>query len=349
MKKLFFLLIITFWISPQNSFSQISLSKNNVPKKDHKYIYIEANWSNSIEKGEDINWDFRNLQTTGNTLEKVYTTDTTYESFSNTSCYSQYPSSTDSTLLRSYKEIYSFTDSNFVLKYRRPYVHHGGSSGFEKSCIKEANHTLLKFPFKINDKVSENWSYGDGKGTNTVEVIAYGTLQLPDTTYYNTLLVYRNFHSQAYNLPAGNHITNFTYSNSTWNWYTEESEVPVFIASSDWKHENYYSNGGNHYNTKKSLIYREKKQTLTTVKELSLFDDIVLYPNPVENTLHIKQNTPKNQQIIIVNSLGQVVLKMPIQSVNNSVTIDTSSLLKGVYYIQFMSDSNIITKCFIKK
>ncbi len=72
---------------------------------------------------------------------------------------------------------------------------------------------------------------------------------------------------------------------------------------------------------------------------------VVLFPNPVKNTLNIKLTHPSIiNEINIYNSIGQLVLT----SIHND-SIDVSALTAGTYLIKVHSDNQLVTEKFIKQ
>ncbi|MFI0428769.1 T9SS type A sorting domain-containing protein [Mariniflexile sp. HMF6888] len=72
------------------------------------------------------------------------------------------------------------------------------------------------------------------------------------------------------------------------------------------------------------------------------FQKATVYPNPVENTLYIK-NVSDLKFVRIYNLLGQQVLE------NKAAEIDVSELSKGLYLLQLITDQGMETKRIIKK
>jgi hypothetical protein len=68
----------------------------------------------------------------------------------------------------------------------------------------------------------------------------------------------------------------------------------------------------------------------------------LVYPNPVENILYIK-NSLDLKSINVYNHLGQLVLQ------SKEATIDVSQLSKGMYFLQINTGQGIETKRIIKK
>ena len=72
-----------------------------------------------------------------------------------------------------------------------------------------------------------------------------------------------------------------------------------------------------------------------------------LYPNPVENTLHI-DNLSGADKIEIFNVIGEKVINME-NIKTESVDIETNNLTKGMYLISVLNKGNVETTRFIKR
>jgi hypothetical protein len=85
-------------------------------------------------------------------------------------------------------------------------------------------------------------------------------------------------------------------------------------------------------------------------------DAVVIFPNPANHTIHVSVSLPtqnSNSEIIIFNSLGQIVKNIPVQSNQSgeySQQIDISSFSNGIYYL-FLKSNNTYLKntTFIKE
>ena len=82
--------------------------------------------------------------------------------------------------------------------------------------------------------------------------------------------------------------------------------------------------------------------SLSTLDTKNEMKDIVVYPNPTSTSLTINGN--KNYDLKIFNTLGQVLLQ-----INDTNTIDVSSLSNGVYLINITDGIKSITKRFTKQ
>lgn len=95
----------------------------------------------------------------------------------------------------------------------------------------------------------------------------------------------------------------------------------------------------------------ETNQTLTVVEDDDTLQvDYVsnhenfIYPNPVQNELHIK-STKKITDIMVMNMLGQILIKNSFL-INNQLNI--SALASGHYILSFTAENSILKKKFIK-
>jgi len=77
---------------------------------------------------------------------------------------------------------------------------------------------------------------------------------------------------------------------------------------------------------------------------------VTLYPNPTKNVLNIKLGTSNSlpDNYTIYNMLGQVVLQQSVAEIND-LTVNTSSLSKGMYFIKIATENASTSLPFIKK
>ncbi|PNW28440.1 carbohydrate-binding protein [Formosa algae] len=76
-----------------------------------------------------------------------------------------------------------------------------------------------------------------------------------------------------------------------------------------------------------------------------LKSEIKLYPNPVNNELHIKK--AMGTKVDVYDNLGKLIISQEIS--NNEAFIDTSSLNSGIYFVRFEKDNVVDFKKIIKK
>ena len=85
----------------------------------------------------------------------------------------------------------------------------------------------------------------------------------------------------------------------------------------------------------------------TSISEMQHSNFIKIFPNPVSNYLNISIDGKEfeNSDIEIINTLGQIVLKVPF-----SKTIDVSRISMGIYSLKLLSkNSQIHYSRFVKE
>ena len=89
--------------------------------------------------------------------------------------------------------------------------------------------------------------------------------------------------------------------------------------------------------------------TLGTNK-FDVFNEIYLYPNPTKGTLniHVPSSLSLPNSFTISNSLGQIISRKEV-SKETDLTVNTSTLSSGVYFITIANESQRKTLQFIKK
>lgn len=88
---------------------------------------------------------------------------------------------------------------------------------------------------------------------------------------------------------------------------------------------------------------RESEKSLNEENTVSEEDDVILFPNPVENLLFLNSSTPSHYQII--NNTGQVVREGELKP---QQAINFENLSEGLYIIQFFDGEKIFSKKVIK-
>jgi len=74
-------------------------------------------------------------------------------------------------------------------------------------------------------------------------------------------------------------------------------------------------------------------------------ESILIYPNPVENTLNFSTDL-KNTKLKIIDFQRGIYLELPI---NNDKSLDVATLAPGIYAVVFEIEGQRITKKFVKK
>jgi hypothetical protein len=84
----------------------------------------------------------------------------------------------------------------------------------------------------------------------------------------------------------------------------------------------------------------------TGITTSNLASNFYIAPNPVSSELFISNDTHLGK-VAVIDALGKIVLSLDA-NYSNQTTINVSSLMKGVYFIQANDGERIITKKFIK-
>lgn len=90
-------------------------------------------------------------------------------------------------------------------------------------------------------------------------------------------------------------------------------------------------------------------QALATSDFGTYLNNITLYPNPAKNVLNIsiQGDTTLPDTFVIYNSLGQTIQSTKVNSVSN-LTVNTSALSNGIYFVKINKDNESKTLRFIK-
>jgi hypothetical protein len=84
------------------------------------------------------------------------------------------------------------------------------------------------------------------------------------------------------------------------------------------------------------LTFKWGDLTFLSVPANTLADKVQMYPNPTNTKLHVN-TTGEVSRVIITSTLGKVV--EDIQMISNNVTINTSSLNNGLYFVTFVGNN----------
>jgi hypothetical protein len=104
---------------------------------------------------------------------------------------------------------------------------------------------------------------------------------------------------------------------------------------------------GGEYTTIDNILFTTNTLGTSTFEALN---DIYLYPNPTKGTLNIR--VPNNfglpESFTISNSLGQIISRKEVTK-ENDLTVNTSALSNGVYFITVVKEDQKKTLQFIKE
>jgi hypothetical protein len=70
-------------------------------------------------------------------------------------------------------------------------------------------------------------------------------------------------------------------------------------------------------------------------------NNITIFPNPAADNATIKYSISKNAQLVIVNSLGEIVQQISLSAENQSATIDLSKFKNGAYTCKMVQEGKV--------
>ena len=79
--------------------------------------------------------------------------------------------------------------------------------------------------------------------------------------------------------------------------------------------------------------------------EESIFDKVLIYPNPTKGEVNI--NNIALEKITIYNSIGQLVKSFSLNSGDTNNTVDLSGLPKGIYFLYLINQDAASAKKII--
>lgn len=83
--------------------------------------------------------------------------------------------------------------------------------------------------------------------------------------------------------------------------------------------------------------FEEMSTSIANVVELS---DVLLYPVPTNNILYLDKIDSKTNRVEILNVEGKILLSHKIENRESALTINTSKLLNGLYFVRLLKNDN---------
>lgn len=202
-----------------------------------------------------------------------------------------------------------------------------------------SNFNFVNYVFRLQqDKFGSEttWNIKDGSGTTLYSGGPYtdkSSLPLPNLITQNWTLAANKCYTFTINDSAGDGIC---CGDTGDGYYDIKSTDGLTIITS-----------GSSFTTTENKTFTTN--TLGT-SAFELSNDIYLYPNPTKGTLNIRipNSFGLPNSYIIYNSLGQIISKKGI-STEADLTINTSALSSGVYFISVAKEGAKKTLKFIKQ
>ena len=89
-------------------------------------------------------------------------------------------------------------------------------------------------------------------------------------------------------------------------------------------------------------LYNDQSYSVNDYVDLD--NNVKIYPNPVKDKLTIETNFNKEQNLEIINLVGQTIYTSII---NKRATVNTSAFAKGIYILKLSSDREVLVKKFV--
>ena len=132
-------------------------------------------------------------------------------------------------------------------------------------------------------------------------------------------------------------------------WIEEEIDISEFLGDSiqlrfQLVSDNFVTGDGFYFDDFKIYIGGNTDSVINNLTELlSNGFEATIIPNPAQDALRIKTTQPWMGEVLIVNPLGQEILKRSLYSETQNVQLDIRPLPNGTYYVHLISDDQIIS------
>jgi hypothetical protein len=225
--------------------------------------------------------------------------------------------------------------------------------------------TVMKFPFNYGDFYTDNYAgtfdvvYSgvpvstNGQGTVTVAADAWGRLDLPYATSFDSVIRIRRVEHAVTDtifipFPFNTEILPITIDAIVVSYYKPshgKSPILSFI-------EGTYQQDGAVIASNKTIA-SQYPLLPTNINEYELSNSLNLYPNPTQNgqsVLSFNIENTANAKVELLNNLGQTITQVYQGQVNaglNKFEINTTKLSAGVYFVNLLLDNTKVTKKLI--
>lgn len=300
--------------------------------------------------GENAVWNFTNFT-------QIATNIDTYTSPASTDIQNQYPGTTE------FQTITTLVDppvvSNLYVKNDNNEVSITGLTQGNQLVLNITNNATLgtfplSWPYSFEDpdgiagtfegNVDGTEANGTFTGTITTSVDAYGILTLNDfglgaysgsVTRLKTEQTINLFISVfGFPVPIGDVVQTVN------NYYDDNDGSLVFRTS-----QNVFDiNAGGQVFQDTVMVYEAQDRSTLSLENVNTANELVLYPNPVDNILNIKINQQDSiHKTTIFDLNGRAVMT------STSPQIDVTNLRDGIYIASIESDKGKVNKKFIKR
>ena len=99
--------------------------------------------------------------------------------------------------------------------------------------------------------------------------------------------------------------------------------------------------------TQSKGVWERSISEVLGIKENTLNNNVMVYPNPAKDNLTIETNTTNiEQRIEIINLVGKTIYT---NIINRKTIINTSAFANGVYILKLYTDKETVVKKFVKE
>lgn len=327
--------------------SQPLLTAENTPQNESTYAFFTATGNNigPGSSGKNVSWDFQGLQVLADTLEKYYTNNPEYNAFPDFS-YPPYYFDTNTYNLKSYHYHYLITPDRFSIAYQLVPVMHAPT----QAC--PVDKTLLEFPLAFSDSISMFWSCGMIEAEGFIRADAYGSLYLPGGKVYPDVLRVYSYERRDYDwhgTPSSPFDTVFI---RRYEWYAQESEVPVFSIEYFEKHR--YEMGYFWFTYDTSImIFDHASSALSLAGHSAVKGSLKVYPQPAGESLHVEFHSKWTGEIrlCLFHISGTAPLYFQTETImpgSNHWAVDIGAFPPGLYILELIhAHGHIATKVLI--
>jgi len=218
----------------------------------------------------------------------------------------------------------------------------------------------IKFPFNYPDIYFDDYAGSftlvdqaapvstDGSGNVTVSADAWGTLLLPSGVSIDSVIRIKTTEyliTEAIVIPFVITINPITISGENISYYKPSlSKYPLLsIVNGSYTQDNTIIDSNR-------TIISQYPLVLTGVNEESNATDLKIFPNPSvtgQSNVTIDLKKSAKVRLEVFNSLGQNiarVLNKTLPQGRNNVTLNTSKMSKGIYFVNVLVEEKLITK-----
>ncbi|MBK6521543.1 MAG: T9SS type A sorting domain-containing protein [Sphingobacteriaceae bacterium] len=325
MKKIY--LLFTAIVIGSGANAQLTITKTaNQPVAGDIVLRSDYDSTTAVAKatGTGMNWNFTNL-TIGS-----FTETNTYTTVASTPAGSLFPTA-NVAVIRGNNDYEYYNNQTGSIAYA------GMANTSNTSITTFANQaTKLNWPTAFGNSNSDVFSGTEVTPTSTVNwngTLSYtatgsGTVTMPDGSKHNNCLQVKTIITLTM---TGSNTMTMTMIN--YEYYSSVRRYPIISIEYQTMKQGTVTNTG--YDIKVDAA------ALTSVsKNVILNSDVVVYPNPAKDIVNVE--LPANtiaEKMEIMDVTGRIVL-----STDNSNSLNTSSITKGIYLLKVSSGNSTIQK-----